>query len=122
MHDIAEVILYVSDAPASAQFYADLLGRSFESGSPTFKTISLPGDRILAVVQRDTVAPVAEGGPGSVELVLALSNDDDVTRLHEDWREKGVDILMAPTRAPFGLTFVAADPDGHRIRAYHPAA
>lgn len=34
----------------------------------------------------------------------------------KQWNSKGVTILREPYDAGFGLTFLAADPDGNRIR------
>ena len=35
-----------------------------------------------------------------------------------DWRAQGLRILQSITDMDFGRTFVALDPDGHRLRAY----
>ena len=34
----------------------------------------------------------------------------------------GLTILQAPMQMDFGTTFVATDPDGHRLRVFVPAA
>ena len=35
-----------------------------------------------------------------------------------DWAKRGLEIIQRPTEMEFGLTFVALDPDGHRLRVY----
>ncbi|XVV14979.1 VOC family protein [Actinoplanes sp. CA-131856] len=47
---------------------------------------------------------IGGGGPG------------EINALFEQWRSKGVTILREPRDVGFGLTFLAADPDGNRIR------
>jgi len=38
--------------------------------------------------------------------------------IYDEWKAKGVTILMPPADLDFGRCFVAADPDGHRLRVY----
>ena len=76
MPNFSFVLLYVENPPASASFYADLLGRPIVDSSPTFA----------------------------------------------DWKQRGLPILQEPVQMDFGHTFVAADPDGHRLRVFVPGA
>jgi predicted DNA-binding transcriptional regulator YafY len=41
---------------------------------------------------------------------------------HADWSRRGLKIAQPPTDMDFGRTFVALDPDGHRLRVFVPAA
>jgi hypothetical protein len=43
-----------------------------------------------------------------------------VDRLYDAWHAAGVSIELAPFNAVFGRTFVALDPDGHRMRVCTP--
>ena len=45
-----------------------------------------------------------------------------VEAAHVRWSAQGAPIAQSPTRMDFGYTFVALDPDGHRLRAFAPAA
>jgi predicted enzyme related to lactoylglutathione lyase len=45
-----------------------------------------------------------------------------VDQTHADWRERGLKVAQPPTDMEFGRTFVALDPDGHRLRVFAPAA
>jgi hypothetical protein len=38
------------------------------------------------------------------------------------WKKPGPTIAQVPTRMDFGTTFVALDPDGHRLRLLAPGA
>jgi hypothetical protein len=39
-----------------------------------------------------------------------------------DWSGRGLPIAQKPTGMDFGYTFVALDPDGHRLRVFAPTA
>lgn len=41
-----------------------------------------------------------------------------VDALYNRWREMGLTIAQAPRELDFGYSFVAQDPDGHRLRVY----
>jgi predicted enzyme related to lactoylglutathione lyase len=45
----------------------------------------------------------------------------EVDKTHDAWKEKGLKILQPPTDMDFGRTFVALDPDRHRLRVFFPA-
>ena len=51
---------------------------------------------------------------------MAVASAKEVGTLHADWKDKGALILKAPETMDFGLTFLAADPDGHRLRVFCP--
>lgn len=53
---------------------------------------------------------------GGSELSLSDVGRDDVDRIYARWRELGVPMMLEPTELDFGYTFVAVDPDGHRLR------
>jgi predicted enzyme related to lactoylglutathione lyase len=53
--------------------------------------------------------------PGAVPDATA------VEATHADWSKRGLTIAQPPTRMDFGHTFVALDPDGHRLRVFAPA-
>lgn len=49
-----------------------------------------------------------------------VPNEEEVRSLRDEWKELGVQIEQDLHEAVFGLTFVALDPDGHRIRVCIP--
>lgn len=109
-------IVYVNDAPASARFYGDLLDMIPSFETPGYIAFDLgPGADLAlwsgqfenlssAVPRTSEVCLAVDGGPGRLD------------ELFEEWKAKGVTILRAPSDAGFGRTFLAADPDGNRIR------
>src|SRR6266850_1582949 len=59
MSKFSFVLLYVDNPPASATFYADLLGTPPVETSPTFAMLPLGGEVMLGLWSRRTVEPVA---------------------------------------------------------------
>ena len=121
MSKFSFVLLYVDSPPASAAFYADLLGKPPVETSPTFAMLPLDGDVMLGLWSRRTVEPVASA-PGGGEIAFTVDDAGAVEHMHADWKKRGLPIVQAPTAMDFGHTFVALDPDGHRLRVFAPGA
>jgi catechol 2,3-dioxygenase-like lactoylglutathione lyase family enzyme len=121
MTDPNFVILYVKDPSASAAFYADVLGRTPVEASPTFVMFSLSSGVMLGLWLRDNVAPAADAAAGGGELAITVADADAVRATHADWSRRKLPIAQPPTAMDFGFTFVALDPDGHRLRVFAPA-
>jgi predicted enzyme related to lactoylglutathione lyase len=119
MPEFSLAILYVDDVAASVAFYGALLCDQPIEASPTFAMFALPGGSRLGLWSRATVEPSAEAPSGGGELAFTA---DDVDAVYADWRGRGRDIAQPPTDMDFGRTFVARDPDGHRLRVFAPAA
>jgi catechol 2,3-dioxygenase-like lactoylglutathione lyase family enzyme len=119
MSDPSFVILYVDSPAASAAFYRDLLGKAPVEESPTFALFALDSGVMLGLWSRHTVEPSAAAAGGG-ELGFTVADRAAVDAAHEDWRKRGLPILQAPTELDFGRTFVALDPDGHRLRVFFP--
>jgi catechol 2,3-dioxygenase-like lactoylglutathione lyase family enzyme len=116
-------ILYVDKPEASGRFYADLLGRPPVEASPNFVLFALPSGLMLGLWSRHTVEPAATAAAADVgELAAQVADAAAVDAVHADWRGRGLTILQPPTAMEFGRTFVALDPDGHRLRVFAPAA
>ena len=118
MPDPSLVILYVDNPPASAAFYADLLGRPPVETSPTFAMFATETGPRLGLWSKHTVEPSATPA-GGAEVAFMVA---DVDAVHKDWQGRGLAILQPPTNMDFGRTFVALDPDGHRLRILKPSA
>ena len=113
------ILLYVDSPSASAAFYADLLGCAALEASPTFAMFKLESGVMLGLWSRHTVEPSATPVGGS-ELAFAVDSDATVRGLREAWGAKGLRIVQEPVAMDFGFTFVATDPDGHRLRVFAP--
>ncbi len=123
MPDISFVLLYVDNPAASAAFYTDLLGRPPVEQSPTFAMFAMNSGLMLGLWARDKVEPAAAVvvAKGDGEVAFTVDNADAVQATHADWRKRGLTIAQLPTEMDFGHTFVALDPDGHRLRVFAPA-
>ncbi|WP_163998978.1 VOC family protein [Pyxidicoccus caerfyrddinensis] len=122
MTDPNFVLLYVDSPPASAAFYAGLLGRPAVESSPTFAMFALSSGVMLGLWSKHTVEPAAKATGGGAELAFAVADANAVRAMHADWSGRGLPIAQAPTDLDFGHTFVALDPDGHRLRVFAPSA
>jgi predicted enzyme related to lactoylglutathione lyase len=115
-------LLYVDSPEASAAFYARLPGHAPAEASPTFAMFALGSGTMLGLWSRHTVEPAPSGTGASTELAFAVADAAAVAATCDTWRGLGLTILQQPTDMDFGRTFVAADPDGHRLRVFAPAA
>lgn len=115
------VILYVKDPAASAHFYADLFGVEPVEASPFFVMFALPSGMRLGLWAKHTVEPMVKKDSGGAELIFSEKDEVDVADRYDQWSRRGLVIEQEPVTLEFGRTFVALDPDGHRLRVYSPA-
>ncbi|TXL81845.1 extradiol dioxygenase [Vineibacter terrae] len=117
MADPSIIILYVESPSVSAGFYIGLLGRAPVEASSTFAMFALESGVMLGLWSRHTVAPAATPAGGG-EIAFTVADTDALLDTYTDWRLRGLPIAQAPTKMDFGHTFVALDPDGHRLRVF----
>ncbi len=115
------VLLYVDEPEKSAAFYARLLDRQPLESSPNFVMFELAPGLRLGLWVRSGVQPAPRGASDAGELAMAVGTNEEVEALYADWKRKGAAILQEPVTMDFGRTFLAADPDGHRLRVFCPA-
>lgn len=121
MLDANFIILYVDSPEASARFYAGLIGAAPLEASPTFAMFALRSGTMLGLWSRHTVEPAAKAAGGGGEVAMTVADKAALDATHADWQGRGLAILQPPTELDFGRTFVALDPDGHRLRVFCPA-
>lgn len=111
-------LLYVDNPENSASFYRRLLGQAPVELSPTFALFVLSNGLKLAMWSKHSVEPAATttGGGGEIGFMCELSQQVDV--LYQRWCEQGLKMIQPPVTLDFGYSFVACDPDGHRLRVY----
>lgn len=122
MPDFSFLLLHVEDSAASAAFYHDVLEIPIVDQRPGFSMLSLRDGVMLGLWALDTVEPKSSGQSGASEIAFRVADAKAVAAMHADWAQRGLLVLQAPTEMSFGTTFVAADPDGHRLRVFAPAA
>ena len=121
MSDPNFIILYVNNPSNSTEFYTKLLGKAPIEASPTFAMFALDSGVMMGLWSRHTVEPEAVAMPGSSETAFAVANRAEVDAKYHEWVARGLRIAQTPTAMDFGHTFVALDPDGHRLRVFAPA-
>jgi catechol 2,3-dioxygenase-like lactoylglutathione lyase family enzyme len=114
------MLLYVNSPKASEDFYRALFDCEPVESSPTFALFGLKSGLKLGLWSRHTVEPAATAAGGGGEIGIPVDEARAVDAIHADWRARGLAILQAPTDLDFGRTFVALDPDGHRLRVFAP--
>lgn len=110
------IILYVADVDPSTAFYRRALGKDPVATFQDFAVFALTSDVTVGLQTRDAIDPTPTGTPGCVELSMSYATRDDVDALYREWTTLGFPIALEPTTLDFGYTFVAHDPDGHRLR------
>jgi predicted enzyme related to lactoylglutathione lyase len=111
------ILLYVENPQASAAFYEKLLSRPPIESSKHFAMFGFDTGLCLGLWMRDDVQPKPSSKPGAAEVLFPIETRQAVDTLCADWRKLGLSIAQEPTTMDFGYTFVALDPDGHRLRA-----
>ena len=123
MPELTFVLLYVRDPAASAEFYSRLLKRQAALDTlPTFASLPIYDGAKLGLWSETAVKPPARAVGGGSEIMFKVADERDMLAMYSDCTERGVPIAQAATEMNFGLTFVALDPDGHRLRIYAPKA
>jgi len=110
------VVLYVNDTVTSRVFYSDLFQRQPVESSPNFSGFALESGLFVGLWLRPKVMPAAQANAGAAELAFPVADAKAVDAVYENWRGRGLVIAQEPTDMDFGRTFVALDPDGHRLR------
>lgn len=109
------VLLFVKNPLESGKFYSRILNLKPVEEAPTFVMFALVNGVMLGLWSRVTAEPAVMAGGGGSEIAFSEENLDE---LYENWRKSGIPMAQGPTEMDFGRTFVALDPDGHRIRVY----
>jgi predicted enzyme related to lactoylglutathione lyase len=109
------VLLFVKNPIESGRFYTKFLGIEPIEQSPTFVSFMLANGVLLGLWSRFTSEPSVHVSAGASEICFSV---DNVDQIYEEWGAHGITIIQKPTDMDFGRTFVAIDPDGHRIRIY----
>ncbi len=114
------LILYVDNPLVSADFYAHLLGVKPIDAAATFALFALDNGNKLGLWAKTDVEPAASQKGGGAEIGFPVADNAQVDALHAAWRARGLPIVQAPVQMDFGYTFVALDPDQHRLRVFAP--
>lgn len=108
-------LVYVSDVERSTAFYSDLFGMEPQMVTPRYVPYEVAPGVLFALWNGGVTPPSDTPRTSEVGLMIPGGGEavDDVFRA---WVAKGVAVVEPPADAPFGRTFVAADPDGNLLR------
>lgn len=119
----AMLIRYVEQIERSVIFYQTILQSSPIEHHPNFAMFKINDQLMLGLWNRQEVTPAVTQLAGACELDFLVATQNDVNLIFQQWENAhipGLHILHPPTALDFGYTFTCADPDGHRIRIFHP--
>ncbi|MGD8165448.1 VOC family protein [Pantoea sp. FN0307] len=114
------LILYVSSPEQSSMFYERLFEKPADVVLPTWAAFTFDNGLSLGLWSTQAKDFVSNGQNNRTELCFMVTNNEAVEALYTRWVRAGVEIEQPPKDAVFGRTFVALDPDGHRLRVCIP--
>lgn len=114
------LLFYVKNPLESAVFYENIFSIKPVASFPTYVAFSFENGFTFSLWSTKAKNFVSEGTGNRAELSFMVEGEQKVRELHDEWRKLGVTIEQDLHEAVFGLTFVALDLDGHRIRVCMP--
>lgn len=114
------LLFYVEDPLKSASFYERIFSIKPVASFPTYVAFTFENGLTFSLWSLHAKNFVSGGTGHRSELSFLVENEEIVRELHKQWDKLNVTIEQDLHEAAFGLTFVALDPDGHRIRVCIP--
>ncbi len=110
------IILYVDNVDASTTFYKKILEKEPAETFDDFVLFVLGDTFALGLQSKRAITPNPQDSFGGFELCVNNATPEEVDTLFQTWKQQGIAIAQEPEDIGFGRTFVALDPDGHRLR------
>lgn len=114
------VLFYVQNPTESAKFYEKIFKTKPVASYPTYVAFSFDNGLTFSLWSTQAKNFVSGGHGHRCELAFMVPNREQVNALRDEWKKLDVQIEQDLHEAVFGLTFVALDLDGHRIRVCMP--
>ena len=114
------LLFYVKNPLESALFYEKIFSVKPIASFPTYVAFSFKNGFTFSLWSTEATNFVSGGAGHRSELSFMVETEKKVRELYDEWQKIGVTIEQDLHEAVFGLTFVALDPDGHRIRVCMP--
>jgi catechol 2,3-dioxygenase-like lactoylglutathione lyase family enzyme len=114
------LLFYVKNPLESALFYERLFAIKPVASHPTYVAFAFENGFTFSLWSTQAKNFVSGGTGHCSELAFMVKGEQTVRDLRKQWGAVGVTIEQDLHEAVFGLTFVALDPDGHRIRVCMP--
>lgn len=113
-------LFYVDNPEKSAAFYENIFGVAPKAVFPTYVAFEFENGLTFSLWSTKAKDFVSSGSGHRSEIAFMVPDNDTVKALYAKWQGAGMVIEQPLHEAVFGLTFVATDPDGHRIRVCTP--
>lgn len=110
------LIIYVDDVEKSRKFYQKIFKSDPLETFEEFVVFPLTADCVLGIQSKSGIEPKPQPQFGGFEICMADVTKEEVDSLYQEWKAQGVEFELEPITLEFGYTFVARDPDGHRLR------
>src|ERR1700758_5214926 len=104
--ECSQPILRVNDMKTALHFYVDLL---------SFENVSWGTDEFTSVSRDQAAIYLCRGGQGRGGAWVWIGVED-VAKLHEELKARGVAIKLPPTNYSWALEMQVEDPDGNVLR------
>jgi len=114
------IIFYVENPQESAKFYEKIFEKKPVDFYLSWVTFTFDNGLYFGLWSTKAKNFVSDGNGNRSELSFMITGEQPVRDLYNKWKSLGVVIEQDLHEAVFGLTFVALDPDGHRIRVCMP--
>lgn len=112
----SSLILYVDDVDTSTAFYKTILNAEPIQTFQDFSVFALTESFTVGLQSKHTIDPKPQSAFGGFEISMSYATNAEVDELYREWKAKNIVMALEPTMLDFGYTFVATDPDGHRLR------
>lgn len=114
------LLFYVKNPIESQSFYEKIFEQRPVVAFQSYVAFTFPNGFTFSLWSTEAKNFISAGSGHRSEMAFMVSNEGEVRRLRDQWGKLGVAIEQDLHEAVFGLTFVALDPDGHRIRVCIP--
>lgn len=114
------IVLYVENPAHSSHFYENVFCKAPSASFPNYVAFELLNGLNLGLWSTKAANFVSGGTGHRAEIAFMVADDAAVDQVYRQWVTAGVRIEQKPHMAVFGRTFVALDPDGHRLRVCTP--
>lgn len=114
------LLFYVQNPLESAQFYEQIFEITPVASFPSYVAFIFKNGFSFSLWSTEAKNFVSGGNGHRAELSFMVADEESVRNLREKWSKLNITIEQDLNEAVFGLTFVALDPDGHRIRVCMP--
>jgi len=114
------LLIYVEDPLKSADFYEKIFELEPTAKFPSYVAFTFENGFTFSLWSLTAKNFLSSGTGHRFELSFMVEDENKIREIYKSWCDLEVNIEQDLHEAVFGLTFVALDLDGHRIRVCMP--